>query len=298
MFITLLLQLRLTIAQAWRTSCTSEQRGEFASVQGPRPTEGADRKEERTIVDERERKREGETERERNSARPSCSGTLLHSIFIPLINSILVAPFIHSCAHFSLPLSLSLSCARAHLSFFSHSIPFPLFILHARVNTHVHSSHLCLTSARIADIPLFRSHLSLSLIQYARLFLCFSPFFLSLTSSLPVSPLFSRSRSRNRARRSHSFPFLHPARHLFPFLPPPPSSHQSDTSAALWIQWRTHAYREPKRSNDLKELYWYTRWWMRCSISSFRLQSLVKWSVLLKLRWNKWLRNYNETVTR
>jgi len=46
-FITLL--LRLTIAQAWTTSCTSEQRGEFASVQGPGPTEGADRKEQRKM---------------------------------------------------------------------------------------------------------------------------------------------------------------------------------------------------------------------------------------------------------
>lgn len=111
MFITLLLQPRLMIAQAWTTSCTSEQRGELASVQGPGPTEGADRKEERTTVDERERERR-EISRGRlvlarysilylsHSLIPSSSCTV-HSFVRPLL-----AP----------SLSLSLFLARAHTS--------------------------------------------------------------------------------------------------------------------------------------------------------------------------------------
>jgi len=276
MFITLL--LRLTIAQAWTTSCTSEQRGEFASVQGPGPTEGADRKEQRKM--DRENDGGWKRERKRNSARLSRSGALLDSIFIPLINSILVvhrsfirAPTSHSISFsLSLSLSLSLSCARARLSSSSHFYSIPLFVLYGRVNRHVHSFRLCLTSARIADIPLsaltFLSHSirpSLSLLLLSFL----------LVSSLPFPPpLPAPPRPLPLAQPGTSLPLvpLSSPRDIFSLSSLPrtlllPIWHiRSAVNAVTYV----HVARA-QRSNDVKELYWCTRWWMRCSIS-FRLQ--------------------------
>lgn len=133
MFITLLLRPRLTIAQAWTTSCTSERRGELASVQGPGPTEGADRKEQRKTGREERRWTKGR-EKEREVAR----GRLVLARYSILYLSHSLIPSSSCTVHsFGAPtsrcLSLPLSCARARLRASSRSIPhFPLRLTRAR----------------------------------------------------------------------------------------------------------------------------------------------------------------------
>lgn len=123
---------------AWTTSCTSKQRDELASVQRPGPTEGAGRKEEK----DRNRERKGGGERERitderqNNVRSSRSSTLLDSIFIPVINSILVVHGSFIRGPTSRSLSLFLSCTRASypLITLSHF----LCLIRARTRTFIH----------------------------------------------------------------------------------------------------------------------------------------------------------------
>lgn len=87
-------------------------------------------------------------ESERKRVQPSLSGALLGSIFIPLINSILVVhrSFIRAPTSRSPSFFLSLS-SRVNVPSLS------LSVLRARANTHVHSSRLCLITARIVDPP-------------------------------------------------------------------------------------------------------------------------------------------------
>lgn len=168
-----------------------EQRGEFASMQGPEPTEGADRKE--------QRKRKRKRERERESARrPSRSGALLGSIFIPLINSILVV-------HRSF---IRAPTSRSH-SFFALTSPLALPLCLTRARKHARSF-----IPSLSDHRLYRRR------------------------SRPLSPsLSSRSHSRTGHVAPTRSPFLRPAT-SFPFSTPFHSfsfstSYQSDTSAAL-----------------------------------------------------------------
>lgn len=131
--------------------------------------------------------------------------------------------------------SLSLRRARVRAS----EPPLALFltslsVLPARVNTHVHSFRLCPTSARIAGIPPFRSHLSLSLSHSLDTPVSFSasPFFLARFLSLSFSPRPPSAPSATAARATGHVaptrsPFFTP-RHLFPFLLPtllPPIRH-------------------------------------------------------------------------
>lgn len=179
------------------------QRGEFANMQGSEPTEGADRKE------QRKRKQEGARE-------TACSRLVLARYSILYLSHSLIPSSsctVHSFVSPLLAPSFSLYLSRSlRVNLFSLF----LSVLRARANTHVHSFRLCLITARIADAPVLTLSLSLS-----------SP-----------SLLLLRCRSRTGHVAPTRPPFFAP-RHLFPSTLS--SSYQSDTSAALWMQWRTHA---------------------------------------------------------
>lgn len=127
---------------------------------------------------------------------------------------------VHSFVGLLRALSLSLVCARFLSSY--HSISFSLSYTSA--HTHVHSSRLCLTSivSPMFTPPPTHTHLFF-LIRCACLSLSslLVSFSLVSTPSLALPSMPSRIRSRNRARRSHSFPFLHSST-SFPFSPSHP----------------------------------------------------------------------------
>lgn len=115
-----------------------------------------------------------------------------------------------------------LSRVRAPLIFFS------LYLMPSLSYTHVHSSRLCLISTHITDISPSFAHSSFLSHSITPVSFPASRFFLARFLS-PLSPL-ALARATGHVAPTRS-PFFTPR--IFSLSSLPPSSHQSDTSAAL-----------------------------------------------------------------